>query len=254
MITLILGIAVFTTSAISAIVGMAGGLILKGVLVSLAPVATAMVIHGFTQAIANGYRAFRLRSSIDWQALQFYFRGALVSLAIFSLIQWVPSSTGVYLALGILPFLSLFLPVSVRPDFAKPKVAQLTGFLVNGTQLLAGVAGPVLDLAFVETRYTKKQVVANKAASQTASHLMKLGCYSWILLQSTKEHTALEPPATMPELWLLALCAGVSILGTSVGARVLDKLDERHFRKIGRTLILGIGAIYLTLGTVRFFS
>ena len=251
MITLFLGLAVFSTSAISAIVGMAGGLILKGVLIAFSPVATAMVIHGFTQAIANGYRAFRLRHSIDWNALQFYLRGAFLSLVIFSLVQWVPSSTGIYFGLGILPFLSLFVPASIRPDFARPRVAQVTGFFVNGTQLLAGVAGPLLDLAFVETRYSKTEVVATKAATQTVSHLMKLGSYSWILAQSAKDADSLVQSAAMPEPWLLALCAGVSILGTSAGARVLERLDERRFKSLGRFLVLGIGSVYLLLGAQR---
>jgi uncharacterized membrane protein YfcA len=251
MITLFLGLAVFSTSALSAIVGMAGGLILKGVLIALSPVATAMVIHGFTQAIANGYRAFRLRHSIDWNALRFYLRGALLSLVIFSLVQWVPSSTGIYFGLGILPFLSLLVPTSIRPDFAHPRVAQVTGFLVNGTQLLAGVAGPLLDLAFVETRYSKSEVVATKAATQTVSHLMKLGCYSWILIQSAKTSDEIVSSAAMPEPWLLALCAGVSILVTSAGARVLERLHERPFKSLGRFLVLGIGSVYLLLGAQR---
>lgn len=251
MITVLLGVAVFSTSAISAIVGMAGGLILKGVLVSLAPVATSMIIHGFTQAIANGYRAYRLRRAIDWNALKHYLRGAFVSLIAFSLIQWVPSATAIYFGLGILPFLSLFVPTSIRPDFAKPQVAQVTGFLVNGTQLLAGVAGPLLDLAFVETRYSKTEVVATKAATQTLSHVMKLGSYSWVLAQSAKSSDSLTQSAGMPEPWLLVLCASVSVLGTSVGAKVLERLDERRFKSLGRTLILGIGSVYLLLGAQR---
>jgi uncharacterized membrane protein YfcA len=55
----------------------------------------------------------------------------------------------------------------------------------------------------------------------------------------------------MPEPWLLVLCAGVSILGTSAGARVLERLDERRFNSLGRILVLGIGSVYLLLGAQR---
>ncbi len=57
--------------------------------------------------------------------------------------------------------------------------------------------------------------------------------------------------AGMLEPWLLVLCASVSILGTSVGARILERLDERRFKSLGRTLVLGIGSVYLLLGAQR---
>ena len=62
---------VFLTSFVSGIFGMAGGLILMGVLVSLVGVASAMIIHGVIQMFANakfgdisasGHRYFRVSS------------------------------------------------------------------------------------------------------------------------------------------------------------------------------------------------
>ena len=50
-------VATLVTAAISGVFGMAGGLILMGVLASYVPVATAMVLHGFIQLISNFSRA-----------------------------------------------------------------------------------------------------------------------------------------------------------------------------------------------------
>ena len=49
--------ATLITAAISGVFGMAGGLLLMGVLTAFTPVATAMVMHGFIQIISNFSRA-----------------------------------------------------------------------------------------------------------------------------------------------------------------------------------------------------
>ena len=43
-------VSVLGTSILSGVIGMAGGLLLMGVLVSLLPVAGAMIVHGAVQA------------------------------------------------------------------------------------------------------------------------------------------------------------------------------------------------------------
>ena len=62
----IVAAATLVTSFISGILGMAGVMILMGVLIAILPVATAMLLHGITQFAANGYRALMLRAAIDW--------------------------------------------------------------------------------------------------------------------------------------------------------------------------------------------
>ena len=46
------------TAFLSGIFGMAGGMILVGVLLALLPVPAAMALHAITQMASNGWRAF----------------------------------------------------------------------------------------------------------------------------------------------------------------------------------------------------
>ena len=69
---LVILVVTLITSFISGIFGMAGGLILMGVLAGLVSVAMAMIIHGGIQMFANGYRAFLLRDVIDWRVFGLY--------------------------------------------------------------------------------------------------------------------------------------------------------------------------------------
>jgi uncharacterized membrane protein YfcA len=53
----LLGASVVATSFLSGVFGMAGGLVLLGILLAVLDVAPAMVLHGATQFAANGWRA-----------------------------------------------------------------------------------------------------------------------------------------------------------------------------------------------------
>ena len=53
----VIAVASLVTSFISGILGMAGGMILMGVLLALLPLPAAMLLHGISQLTANGWRA-----------------------------------------------------------------------------------------------------------------------------------------------------------------------------------------------------
>ena len=84
-------ITIFATSLLSGVFGMAGGLVLMFVLLSLYSVPVAMVLHGLVQLTANGSRCFILRSHIITEINLNYFWGALVALITFTLISFAPA-------------------------------------------------------------------------------------------------------------------------------------------------------------------
>src|ERR1700687_3023368 len=59
-----LGLLMVGTAFLSGLFGMAGGLILIGVLLTLMPLPSAMVLHAITQMASNGWRAFLWRGPI----------------------------------------------------------------------------------------------------------------------------------------------------------------------------------------------
>ena len=75
-------IVLFTlgTAFLSSIFGMLGGLILMGVLVSIMPVSTAMILHGLIQLTSNGYRAWLNRKDIIWSIVATLFLGNVIAL------------------------------------------------------------------------------------------------------------------------------------------------------------------------------
>ena len=98
-------VTVLATSFLSGIFGMAGGIIFMGVLAALVPVATAMIIHGTVQMVANGYRAYLWREHIDWTIFRRYALGSVAAIGLLFALSWRPDKQMVYLMLGLVTLL-----------------------------------------------------------------------------------------------------------------------------------------------------
>ncbi|MEQ9314220.1 MAG: TSUP family transporter, partial [Henriciella sp.] len=215
-------IATLITAFISGIFGMAGGLILMGVLTALLPVATAMIVHGAIQMVSNGWRAWLLRSHIDWTVFVRYLLGSVVAVVLLFLVAWRPDKTMVYLMLGLIPLL-VWIPKSmVDLDIQKPGQAEGAAVVVQSLNTLAGVSGPLLDLMFVRTDMTRQAIVGTKAVTQVVAHLVKIAFWSVPLL-------AASGVSAMPPVWLLALAIPLSMTGTWLGGLVLERMNDVDF-------------------------
>ena len=70
---------IISTSFISGLFGMAGGMILVGVLLAYFDVATGMVIFSIIQFAANGWRAVLWWRFVLWRIFFVYVSGAVIS-------------------------------------------------------------------------------------------------------------------------------------------------------------------------------
>src|SRR4051794_14205916 len=98
------------TSFLSGIFGMAGGLILIGVLLTLLPVPEAMALHAITQMASNGWRGLLWLKFVRWKPVVMYLAGAVAAFAVWAFWQYVPSSPIALLMLGISPFIARVVP------------------------------------------------------------------------------------------------------------------------------------------------
>ncbi|MDB5530964.1 MAG: putative rane transporter protein [Devosia sp.] len=231
--------AVFTTSAISGVFGMAGGLILLALLLIMLPVGTAIAVQGVIQIVANGSRAILSRKFIDWRILGTMMAGLATAGVILWIARYTPALATVYVAVGLMPIL-VWIPASwLRLDAAKPVHAFACGFIGGGLNLTVGVSGPSIDIFFIRTTLDRRTVVATKAAMQVLSHIAKVVFY-W---QATMVLTSLEWGA-------VALAAPFAIAGTSAGYWVLQRMTDVNFRVWMRWIVTGIGGYYLVQGVL----
>src|SRR6201990_2915571 len=101
-----LGLLMVASAFLSGLFGMAGGMILIGVLLMLMPLPTAMVLHAITQMASNGWRAFLWRANISCRPVFVYLLGCALALGIWSLVRYVPKKPVALLLLGVTPFLA----------------------------------------------------------------------------------------------------------------------------------------------------
>jgi len=235
-----IAVATLVTSFISGILGMAGGMILMGVLIALLPVPAAMMLHGITQFAANGWRAAMLRTSIDWRVFRGYALGSLAALAVFAGVQVVASKPVALLMLGCMPFVGLALPEKLHLNVERRGHSSACGAICTSLSLVAGVSGPVLDVFFIRSAMGRHAVVATKALTQSLTHLMKIAYFGGVVVATGGE----VPPLAA------ALMVALAFTGTTLSRRVLERIDDARFRQWTRWTVTGIGCVYLASGAL----
>ena len=233
-------ISALATSLLSGLVGMAGGVVLMAVLVNILPVSSAMVLHGITQFTANGSRTLILRKHLMWRLMPGYILGASVAVAGFSALLFVPEASVVLILVGLFPWLARLQPKSSALNITRPASNIICGFSVTSAQLLAGAAGPLLDLFYLNSGLDRQTVVANKALTQTIGHLLRIFYYGAIISVATP----------LPN-WLFLAAAIAAVIGTRLGTWLLARWDDQRFQKVSGQIILATGTICILQGSYQ---
>lgn len=238
-------VSAFVTATLSGVIGMAGGLVLMGCLALVLPVSAALVTHGLLQFVANAWRAVLHRRHVEWHIVGHYGLAAVLAGGVVAVLSFVPSKPLLYLTLGLVPMLVWLPPKVLALDASRRPHAWAAGFLVTAVNLLAGVAGPLLDIFFVRTALTRHSIVATKAAVQVFSHLAKVVVYGGPMLASAST-------AGMPPPWFFVLAIPLSMAGTVVGGRILDRMNDADFKRWTRWIVTAVGLLYLGQAVALF--
>jgi uncharacterized protein len=232
-----LGLLMVATAFLSGLFGMAGGLILIGVLLALMPLPTAMVLHAITQMASNGWRAFLWRRHIRWRPVAVYLIGCAAALAAWSITRYVPDKPVALLMLGVTPFIARLMPPSLKPDPNSVWQGTLYGSICMGLMLMTGVSGPLMDTFFLGGQFDRRGIVATKATCQVASHFLKLIYFGGIIDQAA----TLDPV-------LAGVAIAASMLGTSLARRILEAMTDLQFRTWAQRLITTVAGYYILYG------
>ena len=238
LLALGLGLVVLATSFLSGIFGMAGGLILLGVLLALMDVAPAMVLFGTTQLASNGWRGALWRAHVRWDIVWRYATGSIAAFIVMKYLAFLPSKALIYLCLGLMPFAVDLLPKSLTPDINRPGAPFICGAMIMILQLLAGAAGNVLDVFFQKSSFDRKTIVASKAVTQVLAHALRIAYFGAF---------ASAFDAAVP-WWMYGGAIVLAILGTTLAASVLHRMTDQGFRAWSRRIIMVVSASYALRG------
>ena len=234
----IVGVTVVVTSFISGIFGMAGGMLLLGVLLIYLDVAPAMVLFGVIQSAANGWRATLWVAHVDWGIVWRYLVGSTLMFLALRTVAILPSKAMLYLGLGLIPFAAELLPKRLTPDITRPGAPYICGAFIIVLQLMAGAAGHILDIFFQKSHLDRKTIVGTKAVTQVAGHLYRIAYFGSF-------EFAFD---TSIPWWGYAGAIALSFAGTSLAAPVLLRMTDAGFRLWSRRVTISVALVYLVRG------
>ena len=234
----VLAVSSLVTSFISGILGMAGGMILMGILLTMMSLPAAMMLHGICQFASNGWRALMLRREIEWRVIGGYAIGAAIAVAAFAMTRFVVGKAAALMLMGFTPFVALLLPERLHLNVERRGHSFLCGLVCVAISLTAGIAGPILDVFFVRSKMTRYKVVATKALTQTLSHLLKIAYFGGVMAMSG---TDVSP-------WLAGTMVALAFIGTSLSRQVLERMTDANFRRWTRWTVMSLGVMYLFSG------
>jgi uncharacterized protein len=238
----IIGVTIVCSSFISGVFGMAGGMILLGVLLNYFDVATGMILFSIIQFFVNVLRVVQWRQYVLWPIFGWYVVGAALSFAVMWTIAIVPDKATVYLMLGLMPFAVEALPASMRPNIEWRGVPFFTGMVTTVIQILSGVGGLALDIFFQKSMLDRKTTNATKAVAQTFSHVIRAVYFG-----------TLSGLGDLP-VWATGPAILLAIAGTSLAPIVIERMTDHGFRQWTRAIIFAISAVYLVRAAWLFWQ
>lgn len=219
----LLAFVAFATSALTATVGVGGGVILLSVMLLFWEPLVAIPLHGAVQLVSNGSRAAIQRRHVRWSALGL-FALLLVPASWLGLVvaRSIPVDAA-RAAIGVFVLLALWAPqvlfLGIRPEETHPTRRFLwLGALVGFGNTTVGATGPLQAPFYRNIGLDRHGIVGTFAALQTLGHAVKIALFA-----------GLAGFAFGPHAVPFALLAGCVVLGTWTGSRVLDRVSERGF-------------------------
>ena len=230
----------FAASVLSAILGMAGGILLLTVMLIYLEPLVAVPLHGVVQLVANSSRAVIQRKHVRW-ALVWRYALALIPMS------WLGLHAAVALPaqhtrslIGLFVIVATWRPdwlmLGMRPDRSRPErrfivLGGVAGFL----QMAIGATGPLIAPFFLNLGLDRRGVVGTKAAVQTTGHLTKITIF------------AIGGFLYLDYALLLLGLSGMVVVGTWLGSQFLERVNERVFRALFRGVLTLIALRLLLL-------
>ena len=229
-----IGVAVFVASLVSGVFGIAGGMIMLGVLLIFFDVPTAMVLFSLLAATGNAWRVVSWWNHVNWRIMWGYAAGGLIATVLMGFVAFVPSKAMVYLILGLIPYLIELLPRDHHPNIEWRGIPLLSGLATTAIQLVAGNGGLLLDVFFQKSSLDRRTTVATKAICGTVGNLARMAYFGTI--------AGIEE--NFP-LWAFIPAALLAIAGTMVAPYILERMSDQEFRRWTRQIIFAVSAVYL---------
>lgn len=224
------GILVFTsffTSALTAALGLGGGVAMLAIMGTGLPIASLLPVHGIVQLGSNFGRTVIQRNFVNWSLVGWFFVGSAVGVAVGGPVAVMIPDLAAKLTLA------LFILWSVHGKKPKPERVSRRYFVAGGAitsigTMIVGATGPLVAALLAARGLTKQPLIATHATCMVVQHGLKILAFGLLGFA----YASWAP--------MLAAMIASGVFGTWVGTRLLDNIPEKTFRlsfKIVMTLL-----------------
>ncbi|MEC5319194.1 sulfite exporter TauE/SafE family protein [Brenneria populi subsp. brevivirga] len=207
----------FLTSALTAALGLGGGVTLLAIMGLGMPIGSLLPVHGIVQLGSNLSRTLIQRLYVAWPLVLWFFIGSAAGVAL-------GSPVAARIPDGIAKIaLALFILWSVFHKRTPPKKVNRLYFILGGAvtsigTMIVGATGPLVAGLISSQGLTKQPLIATHATCMVLQHSLKILAFG------------LMGFAYADWLPMLAAMIASGVLGTWLGTRLLDNLPEKLFR------------------------
>ncbi len=246
-VPVILAIAALAGSIISAILGMAGGIMLLAIMLCFMSHGEAIPTHAVVQIASNGTRVVAFIRNVDCGAFGRFCVGVVPGGLIGMLLLWSlgqPERAEPYLKTLIGAFILVATYLPKPPGESRGPGSwwdfPIAGLAAGTAALTVGAVGPLIAPLFARRNFVKERLIATKAVCQLATHVMKIPAFL-LIRQLDVAH-----------LGSLAFVMILMVIpGTLIGKRILKHVSERHFMIGYRVALTLAGLKVLILDGLR---
>lgn len=224
------------TSAMTAAMGIGGGIVLLAVMTAILPAQAIIPVHAVVQLGSNVGRACVMWRHVGWRLVAVLGAGTVVGIALGGLIV-VEMPAG-----ALRTILALFIMWSVwltppRLQHTSYVGASLIGAGASFLTMFVGATGIFILAVLRSFGLGRFELVATHAASMALQHGLKIVAFGVLGF------------AFSGWLPLIGAMIGAGLLGTIVGRRILTRVPEALFRLVLKWLltVLAIGLIIRSL-------
>jgi uncharacterized membrane protein YfcA len=227
-IALLLIAVSFMTSAFTAAFGIGGGVAMLGALAGTVPPSVIIAVHGLVQVGSNVGRTYVQRAHALWPLVARFTAGSVIGAVIGALLVVELPERILLGLLGAFILVMTWLPKPRIPGLASSGLV-IGGGLSTIITMFVGATGPFVQALLLPLRLEKRQLIATHAACTTIQHLLKVVAFGALGFSFSD--------------WLPLI--GVMIVsgfaGTMLGTKLLERLPERWFVVVIKTILTVVG-------------
>lgn len=222
-------VTAFLTSLLSGVLGLGGGTILAALMFSVLPPAQALPLHAVVQIFSNGARTIANFKDVAFDLLGLFLLAAIPATFLVVPLVIRADPNAVRLVMGAFLLATYDGRWIQRLGLAGPAGLLVAGGIAGGLGSVVGATGAMMAPFFFRPGWSRQTIVGTQAVCQGVAHVIKVGAFAALGV------------ALLNDVPLAVAMTLAVIAGTFTGKRLLDKLDDRIFRKLYTVIVFVLG-------------